>query len=55
MLGKFIAGDFRPFFFLSAQNPLPISEISITSGFYLMVSFTSEDKYAKFPALNENI
>jgi hypothetical protein len=33
-------------FFLSAQNPHPIYEISITSGFYLTVSFTSEDKYA---------
>jgi hypothetical protein len=34
-----------PFFF-PAQNPHPIYEISITSGFYLTVSFTSEDKYA---------
>jgi hypothetical protein len=33
-------------FFLSTPNPRPIYEISITSGFYLMVSFTSEDKYA---------
>ena len=33
-------------FFLSASNPRPIYEISITSGFYLTVSFTSEDKYA---------
>jgi hypothetical protein len=33
-------------FFLSAQNPRPIYEISITSGFYLTVLFTSEDKYA---------
>jgi hypothetical protein len=32
--------------FLSAQNPRPIYEISITSGFYLTVSFTSEDKYS---------
>jgi hypothetical protein len=31
-------------FFLSASNPRPIYEISITSGFYLTVSFTSEDK-----------
>jgi hypothetical protein len=33
-------------FFLSTPNPRPIYEISITSGFYLTVSFTSEDKYA---------
>jgi hypothetical protein len=33
-------------FFLSVQNPRPIYEISITSGFYLTVSFTSEDNYA---------
>ena len=33
-------------FFLSASNPHPIYEISITSGFYLMVSFTWEDTYA---------
>jgi hypothetical protein len=33
-------------FFLSAQNPRPIYEISITSGFYLTVLFPSEDKYA---------
>jgi hypothetical protein len=33
-------------FFVSAQNPRPIYEISITFGFYLTVSFTSEDKYA---------
>ena len=33
-------------FFVSASNPRPIYEISITSGFYLTVSFTSEDKYA---------
>ena len=32
-------------FLLSAQNPRPIYEISITSGFFLTVSFTSEDKY----------
>jgi hypothetical protein len=32
--------------FLSAQNRRPIYEISITSGFYLTLSFTSEDKYA---------
>jgi hypothetical protein len=31
-------------FFLLASNPHPIYEISITSGFYLTVSFTSEDK-----------
>jgi hypothetical protein len=34
------------YIFLSALNPRPIYEISITSGFYLTVSFTSEDKYA---------
>ena len=34
------------YLFLSASNPRPIYEISITSGFYLTVSFTSEDKYA---------
>jgi hypothetical protein len=33
-------------FFLLAQNSRPIYEISITTGFYLTVSFTSEDKYA---------
>ena len=33
-------------FFLSTPNPRPIYEISITSGFYLTVSFTSEDTYA---------
>ena len=33
-------------FLLSAQNPRPIYEISITSGFFLTVSFTSEDTYA---------
>jgi hypothetical protein len=33
-------------FFLSAPNPRPIYEISITSEFYLTVSFTSKDKYA---------
>jgi hypothetical protein len=33
-------------FFLSVQNSHPIYEISITCGFYLTVSFTSEDKYA---------
>jgi len=32
--------------FLSASNPRPISDISITSGFYLTPSFSSEDKYA---------
>ena len=33
-------------FFLSAQNPRPIYEISITSGFYITVLCTPEDKYA---------
>jgi hypothetical protein len=33
-------------FFLSASNSRLIYNISITSGFYLTVSFTSEDKYA---------
>ena len=33
-------------FFLSASNSQSIYDISITSGFYLTVSFTSEDKYA---------
>jgi hypothetical protein len=33
-------------FFLSASNPRPIYKISITSGFYPTVSFTSDDKYA---------
>jgi hypothetical protein len=32
--------------FLSASNSRSIYDISITSGFYLTVSFTSEDKYA---------
>jgi hypothetical protein len=33
-------------FFLSAWNSRSIYDISITSGFYLAISFTSEDKYA---------
>jgi hypothetical protein len=33
-------------FFLLASNPHPIYEISITFGFYLTVSLTSEEKYA---------
>ena len=33
-------------FFLSASNSRSIYDISVTSGFYLTVSFTSEDKYA---------
>jgi hypothetical protein len=33
-------------FFSFGSNPRPIYEISITSGFYLTVLFTSEDKYA---------
>ena len=33
-------------FFLSVSNSRSIYDISITSGFYLTVSFTSEDKYA---------
>ena len=33
-------------FLLSASNSRPIYDLSITSGFYLTVSFTLEDKYA---------
>ena len=33
-------------FFLSASNSRFIYDTSITSSFYLTVSFTSEDKYA---------
>ena len=33
-------------FFLSPSNSRSIYDISITSSFYLTVSFTSEDKYA---------
>ena len=38
-----IRNESMAIFFLSAQNPRPIYKISITSGFYLTVSF---DKYA---------
>jgi hypothetical protein len=33
-------------FFILASNSPPIYDLSITSGFYLTVSFTSEDTYA---------
>jgi hypothetical protein len=39
-------GTIKLLFIIPTPNPRPIYEISITSGFYLMVSFTSEDKYA---------
>jgi len=39
-----LRNESKAIFFLSASNPRPIYEIS--TGFYLTVSFTSEDKYA---------
>jgi hypothetical protein len=41
-----LRNELMAIFFLSAPNPRPIYEISITSEFYLTVSFTSKDKYA---------